>query len=476
MSSVLRERPTLSDPWDASKLSRAELGIWVDRVLEEGFSKESSHRPRLLVKAQELDFEIPYEAIDSSIEDIHFFAGEESIFLGIGRAKEWKFYSEAALRRMKTILRLNELSLCQSKTWLLGGWSFPPARGNRKWKDKMWKDFAYSRWVVPALLFTSVNGRNHVILAAHLDTSTEGRLRRYYGRLASKIANLRIEPKPPPVPLRLNSLPSRRQWISLASRALGSISKGKLRKVVLSRSVRILFDDDIKCSIVVKKLTESNPNSTVFAIKNGETIFLGASPEYLLLLRDREIRVDCLAASAPRSSDSEVDKSLGLNLLSERKSRYEHRLVVQGVKRSISPICSRIEAPGKPTLKRLQNVQHLHTIVKGRLLSTADIWSAALSLWPTPATAGEPKESAIRWIREFEPVNRGWYSGVVGCVNANGDGNLVVSIRSGVIKGRHAALFAGSGIVSGSDPVREFEETDWKMAIMMKALGVRERE
>ncbi len=474
MSSVLREQSNLPDPCNASKLSRADLGVWIDRVLEEGFCKDSKRRPYLLVKAQEIDFEIPYEVIDLSIEDVHFFAGEEGVFLGIGRAKEWKFYSEAALMKMKTALKLSNLSSCPSKTWLLGGWAFPPARVTRGWRDGIWKGFPYSRWVVPALLFTSIAGRNHVILAAHLDPSTEGWLKRYYTRLASTIANLRAEPTTTPVPLRLNSLPSRRQWISLARQALGSISKSKLRKVVLSRSVRILFDDDIKCSIVLKKLIESSPNSTVFAIKDGDTTFLGASPEHLLLLKDREIRVDCLAASAPRSSDGEVDKSLGLNLLSEKKSRYEHRLVVQSVKRSLSPLCSEIEAPEKPILKRLKNIQHLHTIVKGHLLPTTNIWSTALSLWPTPATAGEPKEPAIRWIQDFEPADRGWYSGVVGCINANGDGNLVVSIRSGVIRERHAVLFAGSGIVPGSDPVREFEETNWKMAIMMKALGVRE--
>lgn len=477
MSSLLRDQPGFSDPWNGNRLSRADLHDWVNGVLEEGFSKGSKRRtPFLLVREKELEFEIPYEAIDSTIEDVHFFGGSEGIFLGIGRAKEWEFYSETSLRTMKTALKLSNLSSCPSKTWLLGGWSFPPTRLVQRVKDVIWKDFPYSRWVVPALLFTTANGRNHVILAAYFDSSTEGRLKEYYARLASTITSLRIEPKSPPIPLRLNNLPSRKRWVSLARYALESISKGKLRKVVLSRSVRILFDDAITCSTVLKKLIESNPGSTVFAMKKGGTTFLGATPEHLLLLKNREIGVDCLAASAPRSSDSETDDSLGLNLITERKSRYEHRLVVQGVKRSLSAICSEIKAPEKPLLKRLPNIQHLHTVVKGHLLPAVDIWSAALSLWPTPATGGEPKEPAVRWIQDFEPVNRGWYSGVVGCVNANGDGNLVVSIRSGVIRGQRAVLFAGSGIVSGSDPNREFEETDWKMATMMEALAVREPE
>lgn len=475
MSSLLRDQPGFSDPWNDNPLSRAGLLDWVNAVLEEGFSRASKYRKALLlVRERELEFEIPFEAIDSTIEDVQFFGGSKGIFLGIGRAKEWEFHSEASLRTMKTALRLGDVSSCPSKTWLLGGWSFPPPRRLQRMKDGIWKDFPYSRWVVPALLFTSANGRNHLILAAYFDPSTEGGLREYYGKLASTLTGLRKEARALPVPLRLNDLPSRKRWVSLARSALESISKGKLKKVVLSRAMRIQFDGDIASFTVLKKLIESNPDSTVFAMKKGDTIFLGASPEQLLLLKNREIRVDCLAASAPRNSDREADESLGLNLIKEKKSRYEYQLVVQGVKKSLAAMCSDIETPEKPLLKRLPNIQHLHSVIRGHLLPRVDVWSAALSLWPTPATGGEPQEHAVRWIQDFEPLNRGWYSGVVGCVNADGDGSLVVSIRSGLIRGRSAVLFAGSGIVSGSDPNREFEETDWKLATMMNALAMKE--
>jgi isochorismate synthase len=256
--------------------------------------------------------------------------------------------------------------------------------------------------------------------------------------------------------------------------ALESISKGKMSKVVLASALKIQFDGKIPPSIVLKNLLESNPDSTVFALRKGGSTFMGASPEHLLSLKDEEVKVDCLAATAIRSSAAVTDEQLGLNLLHDEKSRREQQLVVKGVTDSLLSMCSEVQVQKDIQLRKLATVQHLLTTVKGRLSPGIDIWSAGLSLWPTPATGGEPKAVAIQWIQDFESVTRGWYSGVVGCVDASGEGDLVVAIRSGITQKKCAIIYAGSGIVSGSNADKEFEETRWKMRTMMEALGVHE--
>jgi menaquinone-specific isochorismate synthase len=477
MDARLRNPSTLAKPVGEDQPSGTGLFAWVNQVLEEGFSAASEHgRPLLYVRERVLEGGIPLEVFDSTLQDLHLFSGANGIILGIGRAREWQFDSPRSLREMKIALKMDHVSPRHPKIRLLGGWAFPPKRHAEGAKNGTWKPFPYSRWVIPALTFSSRNGRIHLVLAAYLDSSKENELKDYYRGLAkSTSARSKTETGRLPVPVRFKNLPSRKRWKSLVDIALESIAKGELKKVVLSRSVRILFDGDIPCSTVLKRLIELNPQSTVFAIRTGDATFLGATPERLLTLKGGEMRVDCLAASAPRSSETAVDDSLGLNMSNDKKSRYEHQLVVRGVMRSLSALCSEAKASKTPMLKKLGTVQHLHTVVRGRLLPEVDIWSAALSLWPTPATGGEPKQRAVRWLQDSEPASRGWYSGVVGCVDPAGDGDLVVSIRSGVIRGDSAVLFAGSGVVAGSDPRREFEETDWKMGAMMKALAVRNR-
>lgn len=470
-------------------LSRAELIDWVDEFLTEGYSEASTQRrPLLLVKERDVKCDIPYEAIDSEMaDDVQFFVfGDRGFLFGIGKAREWKSGSERSLRNLTEALDLENASSSSSNTWLLGGWSFPPPIAIRAKSEKVgetWKPFPYSRWIVPALLLTSTNGRtsNRLILAAYFDPKSkkkkknqQRRQREYYQKLVDiLVTNVRARHHHLPRFVRSTDLPSRKEWVLLARRAVSEISEGALKKVVLSRSKNILFEGDIKCSSVLRRLVESNHGSTTFAIKNGSTIFLGATPEHLLSVKDSEIEVDCLAASAPRDEDAAVDESLGQDLLADEKSRREHGLVVQNVTRTLSSICSEITSSGEPRVKKLATVQHLQTIVRGRLHPGLGTLSAALSIWPTPATGGEPKEQAVRWIRRHEPFERGWYSGVVGCVNTNGDADLFVAIRSGVIRGNRATTFAGSGIVAGSDPDAEFEETNWKMGTMMDALGVK---
>ena len=243
--------------------------------------------------------------------------------------------------------------------------------------------------------------------------------------------------------------------------------------MVLSRAVSLTFSGKVPASAVLRRLIALNPDSTVFAIKRRGSVFLGATPESLLSLKRGEVEVDCLAASSPRTSDKATDDALGARLLGDPKSSREHRFVVEAAVSALSPISSRVEVPGAPVLKRLTTIQHLYTPVRASLLEGEDVWAAAMALWPTPAIGGEPKEGAVRWLRKSEAARRGWYSGVVGLLNARqSEADFVVGIRSGVISGRRAVVYAGAGLVAGSEPRDELEETGWKLRTMGRALGI----
>jgi menaquinone-specific isochorismate synthase len=288
-----------------------------------------------------------------------------------------------------------------------------------------------------------------------------------------ELATVGARTEPLPRLERARDIPPRRTWLSLARRAIEQISAGELRKVVLSRSISLAFRDRIPASTVLRRLMKMNPQSTAFAVKRRSSIFLGATPEMLTSVNRGEVEVDCLAASSPRSKDGATDERLGARLLADLKSRREHQLVVQAAVSALSPMSSSIEVPDGPVLKRLAAIQHLYTPVRARLRDADQVWAAAMALWPNPAIAGAPKRKAVDCIHGLEGIDRGWYSGIVGMANSRLDqADFAVSIRSGVVKGRRALIYAGAGLVAGSEPKAEFEETGWKLRTMQSALGV----
>jgi menaquinone-specific isochorismate synthase len=463
---------------------RSLLQDWVDRSVSEGVAEAMNKRePVLHVSTRKLDEALPLGVFDTTIEDVHFFGGRDRVVLGVGAARAFELNPAKPIRSRTTMSLLGLESLSDSdasNVIVMGGWGFLPGRGPGE--KGIWRDFPSSRWVVPALTFTSRGGETHVAMAVHLGPSSDAtRVSALYRTLVDGVELRRTDAPSDagteaiPTLKSARSVPSKKTWASLASGAIESISRDELKKVVLARAVALTFSGAVPASRVLKRLITLNPDSTVFAIKKRDSVFLGATPESLLSVRGGEVEVDCLAASSPRGTDRAADDTLGARLLADPKSKREHQFVVKSAVSALSPISSRIEVPSSPVLKKLTTIQHLYTPVRATLNKGEDAWSAAFALWPNPAIGGEPKEKAVRWIRKFEKFSRGWYSGVVGVINAHQDeADLVVAIRSGVIRGRQAALYAGAGLVAGSDPREELEETSWKLRAMCRALGVDE--
>jgi isochorismate synthase len=182
-----------------------------------------------------------------------------------------------------------------------------------------------------------------------------------------------------------------------------------------------------------------------------------------------------LAGSAARGQGEAEDALLAQTLLGHPKERDEHAAVVDRLRDTLGDLCEGLHVSEVPVVMRTVDIQHLHTAMHGRLREPTTILEVAGRLHPTPAVAGLPVDAALDWIRSAEALDRGWYAGAVGWVDRGGDGEFAVAIRSALVTGQTAFVFAGCGIVAGSDPEREYEESQIKMRPMLRALGALQR-
>jgi isochorismate synthase EntC len=161
---------------------------------------------------------------------------------------------------------------------------------------------------------------------------------------------------------------------------------------------------------------------------------------------------------------------LGESLLASSKERAEHAFVVRALQESLAEVCLNVSPVGAPTVMKMRHIQHLLTTLVGRVPEGRTVLELVARLHPTPAVAGYPSKAALRMIREREGLDRGWYAGPVGWLDAMGDGEFAIGIRSALLRGTEATLLAGCGIVAQSDPDAEYAESSLKLQAMLSAL------
>ncbi len=221
----------------------------------------------------------------------------------------------------------------------------------------------------------------------------------------------------------------------------------------------------------VVRLHENYPGAYVFAIQRGESFFIGATPERLVLAQDGQIHTMALAGSVRRGETEAEDTQLGAELLQSEKNINEHIIVVAMVQEALKKHCTNVQVSATPQLLKLQNLQHLQTPITGDLIPGRCILDVMAELHPTPAVGGFPREVALEEIRNIEKLDRGWYAGPLGWIGASGHGEFAVALRSGLVNNTKATLFAGCGIVSSSEPQIEYAESWWKFQVMLRGLG-----
>jgi isochorismate synthase len=247
-----------------------------------------------------------------------------------------------------------------------------------------------------------------------------------------------------------------------------------LEKVVLARAVRLESPATFEASRALRYFSKYAPGTYQFAFAREDDCFLGATPEQLVRVRNGELETMGLAGSMPRGTTAKQDERFGSELLASAKDRSEQEIVVRAMRQVLGDTCLQLQMSAEPTLLKLKSIQHLITRFNGTLADGYSVLDLVERLHPTPAVGGLPRAGALHWLREHENLDRGWYAGAVGWMDQNLEGEFAVAIRSALLNGNHATLFAGCGIVADSDPEREYAESALKLKPMLAALGAEE--
>ena len=245
-----------------------------------------------------------------------------------------------------------------------------------------------------------------------------------------------------------------------------------MTKVVLARAVDLTADQPLHPLLVLNGLRQRFPDCYSFSFSaGGGPSFIGASPERLLRVSRGVLETEALAGSARRGGSASEDAALASALARSDKDLREHGQVLADIRARLEPLTTTLEVPAAPQVRRLANVQHLHTPVRGSLRPEAHPLDVLAELHPTPAVGGSPRAAALAAIADLEEFPRGLYAGALGWLNARGGGEFFVGLRSALIEGNTARLYAGAGIVAGSAPEKELAETDLKLRAMLGAIG-----
>ena len=259
------------------------------------------------------------------------------------------------------------------------------------------------------------------------------------------------------------------QWEQAVADAVTAIKAGALRKVVLAQDQFATAAEPVDARILLQRLAARYPECYTFACDG----MVGATPELLIRQAGRQVSALVLAGTAPRGGDPEEDEALGSGLLASAKDTEEHAYAVASMRDALAPLCDALDVEARPALLKLPNLQHLGTWVRGTLAPDSaprSVIGLTAAVHPTAAVCGTPTAAALELIRELEHMDRERYAGPVGWVDAAGNGEWGIALRCAQLSGRTARLFAGCGIVAGSDPAAELAEAQVKFRPMRGAL------
>ncbi len=378
--------------------------------------------------------------------------------------------AEAAARELFAALTVRgDTAPPEGGPLLVGGFAF----GHHAAPGIAWRGFPPGRLVLPRLLVVRRGDRAWATLIGQSPgrASGERELRALLrGPPPTTPAAEGADAKPTP-DFRATADRPHAHFHGLVASARAAIGRGEFEKVVVARSVRLLHSAAFSASEVLALLRRTHPSSTAFGVvRRGGAAFVGATPERLVRLRDGCVEATAVAGSAARGLTPEEDDRLARALLESKKEQAEHAIVVRAVREALANVCVPLHAPESPRLRKLDGIQHLETPVTGTLRRESSVLSLVDRLHPTPAVGGAPSEAALAWLERHEGLERGWYAGPIGWVDATGDGEFAVALRCALLRGREARLFAGAGIVEGSEPEPELYETRLKFRALMGPL------
>jgi len=344
-------------------------------------------------------------------------------------------------------------------------------------KPEIWKKFGKLKLTAPEWTFVR-NGKYALLnISVVIDESSDkDEVHTYLNDTINKFSK-RVEtlkdatPEPDKLNYFVSSETSFDVWENGIKKAKEYFDEGIAEKLVLARELDVTANRIIEPTRFINKLRSVYPScySFIVHLPNGPT-FLGSSPERLVSFHKNYILTEALAGTISRGKSAKEDTFLEQSLLNSQKDLVEHSIVVSEILKRLKPFSSEIQVSEKPGVRKVANVQHLHTPITAWIHHKTELLNLFFELHPTPAVGGYPKEVAKVLVPKLEDFDRGWYAAPVGWFNLSGSGEFAVAIRSGIIWENKARFYAGCGIVPDSDPMKEWDETKLKFIPMLSAL------
>jgi isochorismate synthase len=399
-----------------------------------------------------------------SPEEEHSGVGAAHVLLGSGPERFAQIGDQAA-RIFNDLVKLEPGSLGAPEPKLIGGFAFREAR----LPSSLWQGFADARFVLPRIAYTRRAGRAWLTLSVSTQELAHpaGRARLIRdAQLALQTLRLKLPGSPPKLG-ELRSIESpESEWDALVSGILDEIAAGRLEKAVLARATVLCGASLPPAAWVLERLRTEAPRCSRFALAVAGRTFLGASPERLVKRAGLRFWTEAMAGSMQNDAAGHVAA-----LVRSTKEVLEHGIVAERIRTVLEPLHQSLSADG-PDVHRLRHLSHLRTRFAGVLKGPMHVLDLVARLHPTPAVGGAPQEAALAWLAEHEQFERGFYAGPFGAFDSAGNGEFVVAIRSGLLAEGEAHLFAGAGIVEGSETHSELRETRLKLHGLLAALGV----
>jgi isochorismate synthase len=350
------------------------------------------------------------------------------------------------------------------------GFAFAPDGGG----EPVWSSLPPALAVLPELSIARTADGSFLTVSAAIapGADPDERLARLRGRLASLAESPLTPADPRPGAGRTvtgRHPPERYERIVAA--AVERIRAGEVNKVVLARQLTVEAPRAHDPAALHGALRDIFPSCFCFCFGTPEAAFAGASPELLVRRSGAVAATVALAGTTGRSADPAVDDHLGEAMLHSPKVRDEHGIVVRRIERALRPHSVWVHAEGEPFVIKVGNLQHLATPIRAQLAESHSAIELAGYLHPTPAIGGEPRAPALELISELEGIDRGWYTGPIGWMDAAEDGEFCVGLRSALLRDREAHLFAGCGIVADSEPPAELQESELKFEALLPLLA-----
>ena len=453
--------------------------------LREGIGRAAERERRTLVSVT-----MPIEGVDpcasvfaSRLASDRWFCWEQPdrgfALAGLGVAREaasrgvgrFADVAEECLRtgRDAIVEEPRRLPAGAGAVWL-GGFAFDRAGG----ASSTWSSLSPGSMVLPELSLCRSGEETFLTLNAIVSPGED-----HAGRgaaLEARLSGLREDPLPlfdPSLTARpeIRSARPPRDFERSVAAATERIGAGEMSKVVLAREVVVEGASAHEPAALFGAMREQFSSCFCFCCGTPQAAFVGASPELLVRRSGASVSTVALAGSTRRSSDPAVDDHLGEQLLHSDKDRREQQIVAKRIVRTLRPHAVWVEAAAEPEIVKVANIQHLATPVLAQLAESHSAVALAGLMHPTPAVGGEPWPQAAAAIAELEQMDRGWYAGPVGWMDATEDGEFCVALRSALLRDREAHLYAGVGVVAGSDPADELAETEVKLQALLPLLA-----